>query len=152
MVDKVSGVLAGLYAWSELIWKYSTFFFAFGGITRCGSASLKLCVCDAALPWSQRPLPDSQCLQNRAFSPTLGKSLLKRCNLKTLWSFFLHACFCEKIVNWHQTHFFYECWNKILKKHFAEKIHSVFEGLKEGPFEHTKTLFRKMVSIFSQCW
>ena len=29
-------------------------------------------------------------------------------------------------------------------KHFAEKSFSVFEGLKGGPFEHTKTFFRKM--------
>ena len=36
-------------------------------------------------------------------------------------------------------HFFKECWKNILKKHFAEKSHSVFEGPKEGPFKHNKT-------------
>ena len=30
-------------------------------ITGCGSASLKLCVCSAASPWSQSPSLDSQC-------------------------------------------------------------------------------------------
>ena len=29
-------------------------------------------------------------------------------------------------------------------KHSAEKSFSVFKGLKEGPFEHTKTFFRIM--------
>ena len=59
-----SGGQAGNYAWSELLWKYSMFFFfLFCGITGCGSASLKLCVCDAASPWSQSPSPDSQCQQ-----------------------------------------------------------------------------------------
>ena len=33
----------------------------FSRIVGCGSASLKLCVCDAASPWSQSPSPDSQC-------------------------------------------------------------------------------------------
>ena len=57
----VSGVLTGIYAWSEILWKYSiVFFFAFGGITGCVSASLVLCVCDAASHWSQRPFPESQ--------------------------------------------------------------------------------------------
>ena len=37
------------------------FFFSFDGITGCGSASLKLCVCNAASPWSQSLSPDSQC-------------------------------------------------------------------------------------------
>ena len=36
---------------------------------------------------------------------------------------------------------------KILKK-FAEKSFSVFEGLKGGPFEHTKTFFRQNVFHF----
>ena len=36
-------------------------FFVFGGITGCGSPSLKLCVCDAAYPWSQSPSAHSQC-------------------------------------------------------------------------------------------
>ena len=56
-----SGVQAGINAWSELLWKYSMIFFAFVGITCCGSASLKRCVCDAAYPWSQSPSPHSQC-------------------------------------------------------------------------------------------
>ena len=60
------------------------------------------------------------------FSPTLGKTLLKRCNLKTLrskfLSFLLCAYFCEKILNWYQMHF-YECWKKN-----SEKSHIVFEG------------------------
>ena len=33
--------------------------FAFVGITYCGSASLKLCACDACYPWSQTPSPHS---------------------------------------------------------------------------------------------
>ena len=37
---------------------------------------------------------------------------------------------------------------KKLKKHFAEKSHSVFKGFKGGPFEYTKTFFRKMLLIF----
>ena len=37
-------------------------FLCFGGITSCGSASLKLCVCKAASPWSQSSFPDSECL------------------------------------------------------------------------------------------
>ena len=57
---EVSGGQAGIYAWSELIWRYSMIYFAFVGITCCGSASLKLCVCDAAYPWSQSPSPHSQ--------------------------------------------------------------------------------------------
>ena len=36
-------------------------FFSFCGITACGSASLKRCVCKAASPLSQSPSPDSQC-------------------------------------------------------------------------------------------
>ena len=36
-------------------------FFAFGGITDCGSTSLKLCVCDAAYTWSQSPFSHSRC-------------------------------------------------------------------------------------------
>ena len=28
----------------------------------CGSASLKLCICSAASPWSQSPSQDSQCM------------------------------------------------------------------------------------------
>ena len=34
------------------------FFFLFGGITGCGSASLKLWICSAASPWSQGTSPD----------------------------------------------------------------------------------------------
>ena len=37
-------------------------FFSFGEINCCGSASLKLRICNAASPWSQSPSPDSQCL------------------------------------------------------------------------------------------
>ena len=36
------------------------FFFAFGGITSCGYATLKLGVCRAASPWSRSSFPDSQ--------------------------------------------------------------------------------------------
>ena len=39
----------------------SGLFLAFGGLTGCGSASLKLCACDAAYPWSQSSSTDSQC-------------------------------------------------------------------------------------------
>ena len=50
--------MSGLSCFSNIPW----FFFAFGGITGCGSASLKLCFCDAAHPWSQSPSQDSQCI------------------------------------------------------------------------------------------
>ena len=40
---------------------YSIIFFLFCRITGCGLASLKLCVCNAASPWSQSLSPDSQC-------------------------------------------------------------------------------------------
>ena len=43
------------YAYSQLLGKNSVIF---GGITACGSASLKLCVCNAAFPWSQSPYPE----------------------------------------------------------------------------------------------
>ena len=49
--------MAGIYA---LILTFSKPPFAFGGITGCGSASLKLCACDTAYPWSQCHSPDSQ--------------------------------------------------------------------------------------------
>ena len=39
----------------------------FGGITCCGSASLKLCVCDVAYPWSQSPSPHSQLISHVIF-------------------------------------------------------------------------------------
>ena len=41
---------------------------------------------------------------------------------------------------------------KFKKNNFAENSHSVFEGLKGGPFEHTKTFFFfcKMPLIFFQ--
>ena len=41
--------MSGLSCYGNIPW----FFFAFGGITGCDSASLKLCVCDADYPWSQ---------------------------------------------------------------------------------------------------
>ena len=41
---------------------FHVFLFLFGGNTGCGPASLKLCACDAASPWSQSTSPDSQCL------------------------------------------------------------------------------------------
>ena len=44
-----------------VLWAYSNIFVSFCGITGCGSASLKLCVCNVASPWSQSPSPDSQC-------------------------------------------------------------------------------------------
>ena len=59
--NMVSCVLAGIYAWSELLWKYLIVFFYLNCVeSLCGSAPVKLCVCDAASPWSQRPSPDSQ--------------------------------------------------------------------------------------------
>ena len=66
----VSGGQSGIYARCELLWKYSMIFFAFDGITWCGSASLKLFAYDAAYPWSQIPSPDSQCILNNNY----GKS------------------------------------------------------------------------------
>ena len=57
----VSGGQADIYAWSHLLWGYSMIFSSFCGITGCGSASLKLCICNVASPWSQSPFPDSQC-------------------------------------------------------------------------------------------
>ena len=44
-------------------------------ITGCGSASLKLCICNAASPWRQRPSEDSQCCQQVYIGET--KRLLK---------------------------------------------------------------------------
>ena len=41
-------LFSGLICFGNIPW----FFFAFGEITVCGSASLKLYVCDAAYPWS----------------------------------------------------------------------------------------------------
>ena len=37
---------------------------------------------------------------------------------------------------------------KNLNKHFAEKSHSVFEGLKGGPLKHTKTFFLQHIYIY----
>ena len=51
---------AAMYAWSQLLGKYFIILFGFCGITGCGSASLKLCFCNAASPWSQSPSPNSQ--------------------------------------------------------------------------------------------
>ena len=39
---------------------------------------------------------------------------------------------------------------KNLKKHFAEKNHSVFEGLEGGPFKHNKKKCLKNVLNFFQ--
>ena len=50
----------------------SLLFYAFGGIAGCGSASLKLCACDAAYPWSQSPSPDSQCSVDRCLKWIIG--------------------------------------------------------------------------------
>ena len=55
--------MPGLSCFGNIPW----FFLAFGGITCCGSASLKLCVCDAAYPWSQSPSPHSQWLVDPSF-------------------------------------------------------------------------------------
>ena len=41
-----------MYVWSQLLGGYFMIFFAFGGRTGFGSASLKLCVYNAASPWS----------------------------------------------------------------------------------------------------
>ena len=53
--------MPGVSSWGDIPW----FFFSFGEITGCGSASLKLCVCSATSPWSQGISPDSQCLKNK---------------------------------------------------------------------------------------
>ena len=58
---RVSGGQADIYAWSQLLGGYSIIFLIFCWITGCGSASLKLCVSNAASPWSPCPFPDSQC-------------------------------------------------------------------------------------------
>ena len=57
----------------------SLFFFSFNGITGCGSASLKLCVCNAASPWSQSTSPDSQCGD--------GRGNIVGIHLSTIWAF-----------------------------------------------------------------
>ena len=49
--------MPGLSCFGDIPW----FFFSFSGITGCGSASLKLCTCNAASPWSQSPCSNSQC-------------------------------------------------------------------------------------------
>ena len=51
------------------------FFFAFGRITCCGSASLKMCVCDAAYPWSQIPPPHPQCIRETKHLSTDADSI-----------------------------------------------------------------------------
>ena len=51
---------AGINAWSELLRKFSMICFEFVGIPCCCSASLELCVCDAAYHWSQGPSAHSQ--------------------------------------------------------------------------------------------
>ena len=57
--------------------------------------------------------------QKRAFPPTLGKTLLKRCNLKTLWSkvsfFFIALIFLWKNLKWVENDFFYKYWERKLK-------------------------------------
>ena len=66
-------------------------------------------------------------------------------NLKTLRSkisfFLLRAYFCEKTLNNYLMHFSWMLKKKNVKQHFAGKSHSVFEGLKGGPFEYTTTFF-----------
>ena len=57
---RVSGGHGDIYAWLQLLGGYSITFVSFCGITGCGSASLKLCVCNAASHWSQNPSTDSQ--------------------------------------------------------------------------------------------
>ena len=49
-----------LDSWSQDLWGFTIPFCLFCGITDCGSASLKLCVCNAASPWRQSSSPDSQ--------------------------------------------------------------------------------------------
>ena len=73
-------------------------------------------------------------LQNRAFSPTSGKTFLKRCNLKTLRSniFFLHFVHIFVRISWIDIKcIFYD----ILRK----KVIVCLNGLKGGPFKHSKT-------------
>ena len=64
----VSGGQADTHACSALLGDIPCFCFAFGDITWCGSASLKLCVCNAASPWSQSTSPDSHCGRHDNFS------------------------------------------------------------------------------------
>ena len=46
------------------------FFFGSCGLIGCGSASLKLFICNAASSWSQSPSPDAQCLMYSSLSGT----------------------------------------------------------------------------------
>ena len=48
--------MSGVSFFGNIPW----FFFAVGGITGCGSASLKLYFCDAVYHWGQSPSPGSQ--------------------------------------------------------------------------------------------
>ena len=68
--------------------------------------------------------------------PTLRKNFAETLQfedlaVKNFFLFYYMHIFCEQIFNWYEMHFF-------MKKHFTEKNHSVFEGLKGGPFKHTK--------------
>ena len=88
---------------------YFTWFFSsktnrfpnlYAKLLRKKTLNLNLGSCSFFYQWS---------LQNREFSSTLGETLLKRCNLKTLRSkisfYLLCAYFWEKILNWYQMHF-----------------------------------------------
>ena len=54
--------MPGVSSLGDIPW----FFFSFGGITGCGSASLKMCICGAASSWSQGTSQDKQCGGNEA--------------------------------------------------------------------------------------
>ena len=87
-----------------------------------------------------------------AFPPTLGKTLLKRCNLKILQSvknlifILLRAYFCEEKKGIGFKRIFYECKNFF--KYFAEKSYSVFQGFKGCPFNHIKKNSVKCFNFF----
>ena len=61
MYTRVIGGHTVIYGPVWLLARQSMIFLSFCGITGCGSASLKLCISNAASPWSQSPSLDSQC-------------------------------------------------------------------------------------------
>ena len=63
------------------------------GMTSCGSVSLKLCTCKAALPWSQWHSPASHCQVYQA-----GKNLKKNFPLKYIYSLRLFKTYIDRPI------------------------------------------------------
>ena len=90
-------------------------------------------------------------LQNRALPPTLGKTLLKLCNLKTLQSkislFFIMCIFLWRKKPWIGIKcIFHECWRTNKKKTFCKKKSQ--KGLKGVPSNTLKHFSAKCFDFF----